>query len=91
MEMEEKNVPFMMYEGTLARFERSNRRLFIALVIAMILIVLSNIAWLWYYNQFDYYTDGYAVDIESGDGIASYIGERGIINAENYDTEMDEK
>lgn len=82
--MDEKSVPYIVYEGTLARFERGNRRLFISLVIAMAFIVVTNLAWLWYYNQYDYYDEEYSVDIDGGDGVANYIGERGFINAQNY-------
>ena len=48
--MEEKktpeNVPYIVHEGDMARLERSNKRLLIALAIALIVMLLNNVAWL---------------------------------------------
>ena len=41
-----ENVPFIVHEGDMARLERSNRRLLIALVIALIVMIINNVAWL---------------------------------------------
>jgi len=43
-----ENVPYIVHEGAMARLERSNRRLLIALVIALLVMLLNNIAWLVY-------------------------------------------
>lgn len=55
--MEDRKVPLYIYEGTTARFERVNKRLIIALIITIILLFLSNIAWLWYINQYDFISE----------------------------------
>lgn len=44
--MEDKrpeSVPFIVHEGDMARLERSNRRLFIALVTALVVLVTQEI------------------------------------------------
>ena len=49
--MEDKkpeNVPYIVHEGDMARLERSNKRLLIALIAALIVMLLNNIAWLVY-------------------------------------------
>lgn len=43
-----ENVPYIVHEGDMARLERSNRRLLIALAIALIVMLLNNVAWLVY-------------------------------------------
>lgn len=40
------NVPYIVHEGDMARLERSNRRLLIALAISVVVMLLNNIAWL---------------------------------------------
>ena len=67
MQVEEKKtekpetVPYFVYEGTVNRDDKKNRRLFIALLIAIILLFASNMGWLIYesqYNTFSYSQDG---------------------------------
>ena len=41
-----ENVPYIVHEGAMARLERSNKRLLIALAVALIIMLLNNIAWL---------------------------------------------
>ena len=82
-EMGEVSVPYIVYEGEQARNERHIRRLVIALVICIILIFASNAIWLYAWCQYDY-TSTETVDIDSGEGIANYIGRDGdITNGED--------
>ena len=48
----QKDVPFIVYEGTQARNERNFRRVAIALILSILLTLLSNIGWLIYESQF---------------------------------------
>lgn len=52
--MEERNIPYIVYESTLATSERHIKRLIIALVICIVLLFVSNAAWLYYESQYDY-------------------------------------
>ena len=52
--MEEKNIPYIVYESTLATSERHIKRLIIALVICIVLLFVSNAAWLYCWSQYDY-------------------------------------
>ena len=63
--MEEKNtpesVPYFAYEGEISRQERHIKRLWVALIVAIILIFASNGAWLLYeslYDTISYTQDG---------------------------------
>ena len=66
------NIPYIAFESEMARHERTIKRLLIALVAAIILLFVSNIAWLWFFNQFDYSTDTVTQGTEQGDN--SYMG-----------------
>lgn len=73
MAMERNEIPYIAFEAEMARYERTIRRLLKALVVAVALIFASNIAWLWFFNQFDFESD--AVQLESReDGNATYMG-----------------
>lgn len=79
---EDKNlsVPYIVYEGEQARHERTIKRLIIALVIAILVTLLSNVAWLLYMSGYDFYDTSDDIMIESRDGIANYIGNDGEID-----------
>lgn len=47
-------IPYIAYEGTMARFERTIKRLTICLIITVIMLVVSNLAWLYYLSLYDY-------------------------------------
>ena len=82
--MDEK-VPYIVFEGEMARHERIIKRLVTLLILTIALLFVSNVAWLWFFNQFDYSTDTVAQDTTEGDN--SYIGENGVINNGSTDSE----
>ena len=47
------NIPYIAYEGTMSRLERSNRRLWIVILVLIVMLVGSNIAWLVYESQYE--------------------------------------
>jgi flagellar basal body-associated protein FliL len=51
--MDNKDVPYIVHEGDMARMERSNRRLWIIILVLIVLLVGSNIAWLCYENSME--------------------------------------
>ena len=77
--MEDNKVPYIVFEGEQARHERTVRRLVIALLISIALIFASNLAWLWFFNQFDYQSDMVEVNSQE-EGNASYMGGSGVID-----------
>lgn len=77
--MDDNRVPYIVFEGEMARHERTIKRLVIALIISISLIFISNIAWLWFFNQFDITSEDIIVD-GTQQGNANFIGEDGVIN-----------
>lgn len=60
------NVPYIVFEGEMARQERHVRRLWIALLAAITALVLTVGIFVWYLNQYDftsYEQDGQGVNI----------------------------
>ena len=74
---DDNRVPFIVYEGTIARFERTIRRLLILVGITVLLLFASNAIWIYEWNQYDY--SDVTVDSQDG-GNANYIGASGYIN-----------
>jgi hypothetical protein len=79
-----------VYESEAARHERTAKRLIIALIVAILLLVASNMAWLYVFSQYDISSESYTVD--SGDeGVSNYLeaGNDGEIN--NGESTVEEK
>lgn len=73
-------VPYIVYEGEMARQERQTKRLIVMLIIMLVLFFASNMAWLYVWDQYEYVDDDVTVDSQDG-GNANYIGNDGdIIN-----------
>lgn len=72
-------IPYFVYERTMARFERTIKRLIIVIVIAVVTLFASNMAWLYVFNSYDVVSEEVAIDSNDG-GNANYIGASGIIN-----------
>lgn len=76
---DDNRVPFIVYEGTIARFERTIKRLIILVGITILLLFASNAIWLYEWNQYDY--SDVTMDNTDG-GNANYMGAgaSGVIN-----------
>ena len=48
-----QTVPYIVHEADMARQERTIKRLWIALILVIVLLVGSNCAWLYYNSQFE--------------------------------------
>lgn len=76
---DDNRVPFIVYEGTVARFERTIKRLIILIGITILLLFASNAIWLYEWNLYDYAD----VTMDNTDGgNANFIGAgaSGVIN-----------
>ena len=81
--MNEKDVPFLAFEGQMNRYETTIKRLVTALIVAIALLFASNVAWLLFLNQFDFAGD---TTTQEAEGDANYIGNNGdITNGEPID------
>lgn len=66
--MENKTVPYIVYESAQARAERRDKRHIIALIIITAMFFISNIVWLWAWTQYDYASEEIAYR-QDGNGI----------------------
>lgn len=80
-----EKVPYIVHESAMARAERQNKRMWIAFVVAIVMIVVTNIGWLLYEMQFETLTYE-----QTSDGINNInYGHQGELNngAESEDKE----
>ena len=62
------SVPFVAYEAAQSRLERIIKRLWITVILLVILLVGTNVAWLIYESQFDYFETSIEAE-QDGDGV----------------------
>jgi hypothetical protein len=68
-------VPYIVHESDMARLERTIKRLWILLVLLIVLLVGSNVAWTIYESQFEYETvTEIDADQETEDGNNYVVG-----------------
>lgn len=85
--MDENNlsVPYIVHEGDMTRLERTNRRLWILSIMLVLLLVGTNVGWIWYENQFQEVetvtTQEVDQDVDTGNGDATVIGIGGVYGA----------
>lgn len=51
--MDNRDVPFIVFEASMSRMERTVKRLWITIMLLICLLVGSNLAWLYYNEQFE--------------------------------------
>lgn len=84
---EQMTVPYIVHESAMARSERHIKRLVIALIVSVVMIVASNLAWLYVWNSYEYVGESESVSV-NGDGTANYVGNDGdITNGINQGSE----
>ena len=84
MDNEQMTVPYIVFEGSMARSERHIKRLVIALVISVVATLFTNLAWLYLWNSYEYVGESTSYS-QDGEGV-NIIGDRN-----NYGTESDVK
>lgn len=67
-------IPYIVHESITVKQERTIKRLMTALVFAIALMFLSNAIWLYAWMQYDYASETSTVDVDSSNGIATYVG-----------------
>lgn len=68
---EVKDVSYIVFESTIARFDRVIKRLWVIILILVFLLLGTNLAWLYYEQQF---TDEITVTQENdGQGHNNYV------------------
>lgn len=78
---EKKDVPYIVYEDTATRLERTIERLWILAIILVALLIGTNGAWLYYEHQFE--DTVITQDVDTGNGDANVTGVGDIINGQS--------
>ena len=88
---EQVQVPYIVHEGSMARMERTIKRLFILLIVSVAITLVTNLAWLYYWNQYEYVveTESYSYE-QDGQGF-NLIGDRNHIGTEVFGNEDSEE
>ena len=82
-EQEAVSIPFFVHENEMTRLERLNKRWFIAFLVALIMLFVTNAGWIIYESQFEtyYYQQEAKTDnapaialLNTGEGDISYNG-----------------
>lgn len=84
------SVPYIVHEATVARQERQIKRMWIALVILIGALFLTNMAWIGYESQFDTFSYDYTQD-GNGNNIIGNDNEVDYNGAEIEDTDTQEE
>lgn len=65
-------IPYYIHEGEMYRAERANKRWFIAFLVVLTMLFVTNAGWVVYENQFqDYYLQQ---EVDTGNGAAVVAG-----------------
>ena len=82
-----ENVPYIVHESSMARMERQIKRLWIAVIVLIFLLVGTNASWLWWSNQWET-VERLEITQENDGGYNNYIGNDGdIVNGETDNPE----
>lgn len=69
------DVPYIVYEGELARAERYIKRLWRALIVAIASLAIAVIAFMWYLSMYDFASYDYE---QTGEGVNIVGDENGV-------------
>ena len=81
------SVPYIVHESSMARMERQAKRLWIAVLVLIFLLVGTNGAWLWWNNQRET-VESWEITQENDGVYNNYIGnDEDIVNGETDNPE----
>lgn len=69
------SIPYFVHEGEMSRAERANKRLWIAVILLIVCLVGTNLAWTIYESQFQ----DVLITQDNEDGVNNFIGNDGAI------------
>ena len=73
-----QTIPYIAHEQEMARKERTEKRLWITIILLIVLLVGSNAGWLWWSNQWET-VERWEITQENEVGNNNYIGNDGDI------------
>lgn len=85
--MEDKSVPYIVYESEAARHERTIKRLITIILISISFLVITNLAWLLVFNSYDVTSTSTEIVTDEGNANMLEAGMNGEINNVDKDNE----
>lgn len=85
--MNKTDIPYIVYEGEMARSERNFKRLWITIVILIALLVATNTGWLVYESQFETVETTQIEAEQDGSGVNIVGGGDVNYGAESHDNQ----
>lgn len=84
-------VPYIVHESAMARQERTIKRIWIALILVICLLVATNAAWIWYESQWEIVETWQEVEqAAEGDGVNNFVGGNIYGAADGYNPHADQ-
>lgn len=78
-EKQNVNVPYVVHESAMARSERNSKRMWIVILVLILALIGTNLAWIIYNSQFEAVEESTVVEQENSNGDNNYIGNNGDI------------
>lgn len=78
-EKQNVNVPYVVHESEMARSERNSKRMWIVILVLILALIGTNLAWIIYNSQFETVEESTVVEQENSNGDNNYIGNDGDI------------
>ena len=78
-ESQHVNVPYVVHESAMARSERNGKRMWIVILVLIMALIGTNLAWIIYNSQFETVEESTVVEQENSNGDNNYIGNDGDI------------
>ena len=72
-------VPYAAHEIAIATSERHSKRLWIVILVLIVALIGTNLAWIIYNSQFETVEESTVVEQENSNGDNNYIGNNGDI------------
>ena len=67
-------VPYVAHDSAMARSERHNKRLWIVILVLIVALIASNLAWIIYENSFDDCVITQDVEQDADNGTNNFVG-----------------
>lgn len=67
-------IPFFVHEADMARLERTNKRLFIVVLVLILSLIGTNCGWLYWESQFQVEQTTVEQEVDTGAGDAVVVG-----------------
>lgn len=69
------SIPYYVHEGEMYRVERLNKRWFIAFLVVLVMLFVTNAGWIIYDHQFETYQIQQDVDTGTGEAVVAGVGD----------------